>query len=70
MVFLGPFGETKPGIDASDEPVSQNMVDQKRSGRKAKRVLVVYHLDCEGFTAVLHVFPAFDFIEAGRDFRC
>ena len=42
MVFLGPFGETKTGVDASDEPVAQNMVDQKGSGRKAKRVLVVY----------------------------
>ena len=48
MVLLGPFREMKTGVDASDEPVLQNMVNQKGSGRKAKRVLVVYHLNCEG----------------------
>ena len=62
MVFLSPFRKMKTGVNASYEPVVQSMINQKGSGRKAKRVLVVYHLDCEGFSAVLHIFPAFDFI--------
>ena len=70
VVLLSPFRKTKTGINAGDKPVAQGMIDRKGSRWKAKRVLVVYHLDSEGFSAVLHIFPAFDFIEARRDFRC
>ena len=61
MVFLSPFGKMK---------TMQGMIDRKGSGGKAKRVLVVYHLDSEGFLPVMHIFPLFDFIEASQDLGC
>ena len=70
MVLLSPFRKTKTSINASDKPVAQGMIDQKGSRWKAKRVLVVYHVDNEGFSVILHIFPAFDFVEAHRDFGC
>ena len=70
MVFLSPFRKMKTGIDASNKPVMQGMIDRKGSGGKAKRVLVVYHLDSEGFTPVMYIFPSFDFVEASQDLGC
>ena len=67
MVFLSPFRKMNTGINYSNKPVTQCMIDRKGSGGKAKRVLVVYHLDSEGFASVMHIFPSFDFIEASQD---
>ena len=70
MVFLSPSRKTKTSINGNNKPVPQCMIDRKWSRWKAKKVLVVYPFDGEGFSAVLHIFPAFDFVAACRDLGC
>ena len=67
---LGPLREAKTGVNPSDKPIHQGMVDGEGGGGDTKWALVVDHFDGEGFTAIMHFFPLLDFVETGHDFRC
>jgi hypothetical protein len=67
MVILGPIGESKAGINAACQPVKHGTVNGMDWGGVGDSFLVVDHIRSDWFTAIFHVFPAFDFLDASVD---